>query len=109
MALRFYLDEDVKRAVALGLQGRGVDVLRTQDAKHSGVADSEQLKFAHETSRILLTHDSDYAKLHAHGVAHAGILYCHQGKYSIGQLIHLVCLYNAVFTENELHGVLEYL
>jgi predicted nuclease of predicted toxin-antitoxin system len=107
--LLFYLDEDVKKAVAQGLQARGVDVLRTQDAGRSGENDLDQISFARNAGRVILTHDSDYLNHHSRGVSHAGILYCPQGKYSIGQLIQLLYLYHMAMTTEEMQGTLEFL
>jgi hypothetical protein len=44
--VKFYLDENVPRAVAEGLRRRGVDVLTVQEAENSGLSDHEQLTFA---------------------------------------------------------------
>ncbi len=61
--IKFYLDEHVHRAVSKGLQQRGIDVLTAQDAGRRGLSDDEQLAFALQDGRVLVTLDSDYVRL----------------------------------------------
>ena len=62
---RVYLDEDVSVVVAAILQARGLEALTARDAGLLGRADSEQLEFVAEASRILLTHNRvDFERLH---------------------------------------------
>jgi len=58
--IRFYLDEHIPSAVADGLRRRAVNVLTVQNAGRSGWSDSEQLSFAHQEQRVLVTMDSDF-------------------------------------------------
>jgi predicted nuclease of predicted toxin-antitoxin system len=57
--IKFYFDEHVPRAVARGLERRGVNVLTAQDAGHLGISDREQLVFALQQERVVVTMDSD--------------------------------------------------
>ena len=85
--MRFHLDEHVDDAVAAGLRRRGFDVTTTVDAGLKRASDPAHVDFALRESRVILTFDDDYLAMAARGVAHAGIIYCHQGARSIGQLI----------------------
>jgi predicted nuclease of predicted toxin-antitoxin system len=78
--IRFHLDEHVHPAIAVGLQARGVDVTTAQNAGLGGASDREQVAQALIEGRTIVTHDRDYLRLHAEGVDHAGIAYCHQQK-----------------------------
>jgi hypothetical protein len=78
-APRVYLDEDVYAAVAAGLRRRGFDVLTTVEASRSGAGDDDQLRFAAEQERVIVTFNrGDFARLHSEhlqaGNTHAGIV-----------------------------------
>jgi len=60
-------------------------------------------------SRVILTHDRHFLQHAAAGVAHAGIAYCHQNKYSIGALIQALLLLHACYTADEIRNRVEYL
>ncbi len=55
--LRLYLDEDVDPFLARILAGRGYDVLTTQEARRASSTDVDQLAFATQEHRALLTHN----------------------------------------------------
>jgi predicted nuclease of predicted toxin-antitoxin system len=57
--IRFLLDEHIPSAVAAGLARRGIDVLTVQEVGRSGFEDSEQLQFATENNRVVVTFDRD--------------------------------------------------
>jgi len=78
--LRFYLDEHIPARVAEIARGRcGLDVLCVEDVATFGWGDPEQLRFAAEAGRCLVTRDRDdfvEATLRAaeNGDPHAGVL-----------------------------------
>ena len=77
--LRLYLDEDVSTLLAALLQSRGYEVLTTRDAGRLGSSDAEQLAFAADQGRTIVTHNRpDYDALAtdyiAGGQHHAGII-----------------------------------
>jgi predicted nuclease of predicted toxin-antitoxin system len=86
-AVRFHLDENVDPAVAAGLRHRGVDVTTAADAGLRGASDMAHLSFAERESRVLVTHDHGFLQLHRKGARHAGIVYCHQQRRSVGSII----------------------
>ena len=71
--IKFYLDEHIPNAVTQGLRRRGVDVLTVQEAGRSGLSDFEQLTFAFNQQRMMITMDSDFLNLASQLIAHAGI------------------------------------
>ncbi|HBQ97055.1 MULTISPECIES: DUF5615 family PIN-like protein [Roseofilum] len=86
-SIKFHLDENVDGAIAEGLRRRGLDVTVTAQVGLLGASDEEQVAFALVQSRVVFTHDADFLRLHRRGVEHAGIVYCQQGKRSIGEMI----------------------
>lgn len=75
--LRYYLDEHMRPAIAEQLRAHGIDVVTTAEAgrAHHGLADEDQLRFAAESQRVLVTEDSDFVRLAATQQPHAGIVY----------------------------------
>ena len=55
MAIKLYLDEDVDPLLSEVLRDRGADCLSTKDAGNLGRTDPEQLSFATEQGRVILT------------------------------------------------------
>jgi len=84
--ISFYTDEHVARAVIRGLRQRGVDVLTVPETGLLGAPDEEHLERARTEGRVLFTQDEYFLRLHAAGVAHAGIAYAPQGT-PIGQIV----------------------
>jgi predicted nuclease of predicted toxin-antitoxin system len=107
--IKFYFDEHVPQAVADGLRRRGVDVLILQAAGRSGLPDAEQLDFASQQGRVMVTMDSDYLILAAQSISHTGIAYVKPGTRSIGQLIQKLKLIHDVLTPAEMENHVEYL
>ena len=73
MDLRFHLDENVHTVIADGLHHRNMDVTTPRQVSLAGAADDDHLRFAREQSRVIITHDPDFLKMHADGIEHAGI------------------------------------
>ena len=109
MPIRFHFDEHVALAVADGLRARGVDVTTSQEACLLGHDDGDQLSFAVGEGRALVTHDRDFPRVHAAGVPHCGICYCHLQKYDVGGLLRALLLVNRCLTEGEIQDRLEFL
>ena len=87
MEIKYHLDESVANAVANGLEHRGVDVTTSKVAELIGASDLEQLEYARRQGRVLVTHDDDFLRIHAAGTEHAGIVYVHQKRLTIGQTV----------------------
>lgn len=107
--IRFHLDEHCPTAVAEGLRRRGINVTTTPEAGLQGALDTEHVAFALREGRVILTEDEDFLALHASGVSHAGITYCHQGTRSIGEIIRGLMLIWDVFEPHEMHNRVEWL
>ena len=87
--LRFHLDESVNLAIAEGLHLRGIDCTISREVGLLGASDEEQLAFAMAHQRTLVTTDEDFLAL-APRHPHAGILYWHQERRSIGEVIRRI-------------------
>lgn len=79
MKVRLFLDEDVHSGLAPALRKRGYDVYHTQELEGKGRSDSEQLAFAAQDQRCLLTFNvKDFVILHnfyvKNGQDHWGII-----------------------------------
>lgn len=106
--VRFYTDEHVGRAVVRGLRQRGADVLTVPEAGLLGASDEQHLERARTESRVLFTQDEDFLRLHAAGVAHAGIVYAPQGT-SIGDAIRGLILIHQLLEADEMIGHVEFI
>lgn len=107
--LKFHLDEHLPFAVANGLRQHGIDVTTSGDAELLNADDDAHLDFATREGRVMVTHDHDFLRLHAAGTPHSGIAYCHQDKYSVGELLSLLLLMDACYESHDMTGRVEYL
>jgi predicted nuclease of predicted toxin-antitoxin system len=108
-AIRFYFDQHIWASVCQGLRGKGIDVVTAQEAGRCGVSDPDQLAFATSDERVMVTFDTDYLALHRTGVPHAGIAWCQEQKYGIGQLIRALLLVHGVLDRDSMRNHVEYL
>jgi hypothetical protein len=106
--ITFYMDEHVPRAVTEGLRGRGVDVLRAQEAGMLEAEDERHLALALHEGRVIFTQDVDFLRLHAAGRPHAGIVYAPQGT-PIGAIVRGLMLVRDVLSAEEMAGHVEFL
>jgi predicted nuclease of predicted toxin-antitoxin system len=108
MAIKYLMDVHVHRAVTEGLRRRGIEVLTAQEAAMQVAQDSELLVFALREQWVIFTNDADFLRLHAKGVSHGGIVYCHQ-QTSISEMIQgLVLIFQAI-EPNQMINQLEYI
>jgi len=79
--IKIYLDEDFDVEIAARLRDHGFDVLTTQEAGNTGASDDEQLAYAANAKRAILTHNRrEFRRRHKmwrdRGWEHWGILLC---------------------------------
>ncbi|WP_413165638.1 DUF5615 family PIN-like protein [Capilliphycus salinus ALCB114379] len=90
MAISYYFDAPVHRAIQLGLQLRGVDVLTAQEDDKSNAADEIILGRSVQLNRPLVTTDHDFLVLakdyHNQGETFIGIFFL-SPQVSIGYAI----------------------
>jgi hypothetical protein len=94
---RLYLDEDMDPLLARILTARGHDVLTTQEAHRVSSSDANQLVFAAQEHRALLTHNiAHFNRLArvwaAEGKEHSGIVVSDQLalKELLGRILRLL-------------------
>src|SRR5690242_20449576 len=95
-------------ALADALRHRGVEVTATADAGLVGGADRDHLSFAIAAGRVVITEDVDFLRLHAEGMPHAGIVYCHDQSRSIGEMLRRLVLIHAALSPEEMKNRGEY-
>jgi hypothetical protein len=103
------MDQHFPGPASQGLRRHGIDVLTAQEAGRCGLPDADQLAFATTEDRVMVTFDTDYSALHQSGVAHAGIAWCPEQKYSVGQLIQALLLLHGVLDRDAMRNHVEYL
>ncbi len=103
------MDQNFPGPVSRALVRHAVDVLTAQDADRCGIPDAEQLAFATAEERVMVTFDPDFPALHRSGVKHAGIAWCPERKYGIGELIQALLLLHGVLDREAMRNHLEYL
>jgi len=113
--VRLYLDEDaVQLGLVAALRARRVDVITAVEARMSGKADEQHLRWATNDRRALYSFNiRDYARIHqaliTSGESHAGIIVAPQQRYSAGdQARRLLRLLNKR-SESDMKNRLEYL
>jgi predicted nuclease of predicted toxin-antitoxin system len=85
--IRFHLDENCPTAIAEGLRRRGIDVSTTPATDLIAASDEEQTAHGLAEGRVIFTQDKDFLRINTSGIPHSGIVYCRQGKLSIGGII----------------------
>lgn len=91
MALRLYMDHNVRRAITDGLRARGIDVLTAlEDGTHRW-PDPQLLDRATALDRVLFTRDDDLVvearRRQRQDEPFAGVLYAHQVRLSIRETL----------------------
>ena len=107
--IRFHLDEMCDPRIAAGLSQRGIDVTTSPNAGLLGKPDEAHLQSANLEQRVVVTHDSDFLRLHAQGCQHAGIVYCPPQSCSLGEMIRLLTLIWELVPAVEIRNRLEFL
>jgi predicted nuclease of predicted toxin-antitoxin system len=107
--IRFHLDEVCDPRIAAGLRQRGVNVTTAAEAGLLGASDEGHLAYAWMQARVVVTHDTDFLRLHAAGARHAGIIYCPLQLRSLGDLIRSLALIWELLEPREMQGHVEYL
>ncbi len=113
--LRIYLDECISPDLASAMRQRGWDVISAHEVGLVGVTDEEQLEFAAQTGRVLLTFDvRDFQELTKRwlqqGREHAGILLCqHLPKQAYGKLLKRLEKVRTILTTEQMRNAVVWL
>ncbi|HXM71051.1 MAG TPA: hypothetical protein VN970_07940 [Thermoanaerobaculia bacterium] len=112
MSIALYLDENVARAVAIGLRLRGVDVITPEDDNCREIADP-LLDRATELGRPLFSQDRDLLaearRRQKDDTPFSGVLYAHRLHATIGDCVRDLHLIAEVMEPDELANRVEFL
>ena len=113
MTVALYMEEQVPKAITLGLQQRNVDVISVQEDGRSDYADSTLLDRATELERVMFSQDDDFlAEAHhrqMEGIDFAGVIYAHQKNVSLGDCIRDLEIVAKVLEPEDCANLVHYL
>ena len=100
MAIRYYTDTHVPKAVALQVRQRGIDIVRCEELNLQDASDETHLERATQEQRTLISRDTDFLRLHLEWLKqerkHYGILFLQdhlQGEKSVGIIVNALVTY----------------
>jgi predicted nuclease of predicted toxin-antitoxin system len=110
--IRLFLDEDVWPGLAAALRERGFDAVHAHEVERGGLPDADQLAYAAQAGRAILTHNAkDFVPLAAEwffeGRAHAGIILSPQIEK--GELVRRVLNLLRALSEQEIANAVRFL
>jgi predicted nuclease of predicted toxin-antitoxin system len=107
------MDVHVRRAVTSALRLRSIDVLTAQEDGAAELDDDRLLERATELGRVLVSQDEDLlregARRQREHKAFSGIVYAHQLRITIGQMVEDLELVATATSKEEWSGKIEYL
>ena len=109
--LKFHLDESVPSftSLAKALRKRRLDVTTVHDVNLYAASDIDHLVYCRLHQRVIYTNDEDYLVLIKNDLSHSGVIYCVQGKYSMGETIDRLVMFWEVYEQGEFIGRVEFL
>ena len=113
MPLRYLMDEQVPKAITVGLRAQGIDVITALEDGSDGLEDAPLLQRAAALGRVLFTRDKDFLKIGAslqrQGGFFAGIVYAHQVHVGIGVCVEDLVLMGSLMEAEEMHNAVKHL
>jgi predicted nuclease of predicted toxin-antitoxin system len=107
------MDEHVPRAVAVALRLRSIDILTAQEDGAAQLDDDLLLQRATELGRVLVSQDEDLPREGTRrlreGEEFRGVVYAHQLRVTIGQMVEDLEPIATATSSEEWHGRIEYL
>ncbi len=107
------MDVHVRRAVTTALRLRSIDVLTAQEDGSAELDDGPLLHRATELGRILVSQDADLLREGARRLREhedfSGIIYAHQLRITIGQMVEDLELIAKTTSPHEWRARIEYL
>jgi len=102
--LRFYFDESVQIAISEQLALNGIDVVSAHSLDTLGNDDLVHLQRATQMGRVICTYDDDFLRLVVDFADHAGVVYVHQEKATIGGWVRAIRDLHSRITPEEAKG-----
>lgn len=113
MAIHFYMDVHIPRAITNGLRLRGIDVLTSQEDNTSHLPDSKLLERAAQMNRVLFTFDDDLLSIASKFLLDkkdfSGLIFAHPIEITIGNCIRDIEIIAHVLEENEIKNQIIFL
>jgi hypothetical protein len=113
VSLPLYLDHHVRAAVAQGRRRRGIDVRTAVEDGRADAPDEELLVRAAELGRTVFTQDDDFLAIaddwQRGGRHFAGVIYAHQLRATVGQIVTDLQLILEASTADELRDAVLFL
>jgi hypothetical protein len=113
MALKLYMDHNVRKAVTTGLRLREVDILTAFEDGHHTADDPDLLDRSAELVHVLFSQDEDLlaeaVRRQRAGIFFSGLIYCHQERMGIGALVEELELLAKASEPRELENRIVYL
>lgn len=106
--IRFHLDEPIDRAIAVALRKRDINVTRTQQMSLTGSSDIVQLGFCCQTSRVMVSTDTNFLALVRTRVDHPGFIYASKHRRTLGEIIDFLVLVHQTLAPEEMHNHIEF-
>ena len=107
------MDVHVRRAVTAALRMRSIDVLTAQEDGAAELDDDPLLQRATDLGRVLVSQDDDLLREGVRrlrdGEDFSGIVYAHQLRITIGQMVEDLELIATATSQDEWRGRIEYL
>ena len=113
MSVSFYMDVHVRRAVTVALRMRSIDVMTAQEDGAAELDDDPLLQRATDLGRGLVSQDDDLLREGVrrlrHGEDFSGVVYAHQLRITIGQMVEDLELIATATSPDEWRGRIEFL
>lgn len=113
MTLALYLDENMARAIAIGLRVRGIDVLTAQEDNRRKTDDAILLDRAGALGRVMVSFDADMLAIgtqhQRNGTSFVGIIYAHPTRISVGKLLQELELIATIGEPQDIANTILYL
>ena len=112
-SIQFYFDEHIRLAVVQGVRRHGIDVLTAYEAGRANqrIADADQLAFATDSGRILVSSDTHFLNFHVvpqiETGAHGGVIFLRQ-SVGIGDQIRYLRYIASIETQESMKGTVRY-
>jgi predicted nuclease of predicted toxin-antitoxin system len=107
------MDVHVRRAVTAALRMRSIDVLTAQEDGAAELDDDPLLQRATDLGRVLVSQDDDLLREGVrrlrHGEDFSGVVYAHQLRITIGQMVEDLELIATATSPDEWRGRIEFL
>jgi predicted nuclease of predicted toxin-antitoxin system len=107
------MDVHIPRATTVALRLRSIDVLTAQEDGAAELDDCQLLRRATELGRVLVSQDEDVLREGrrslSDGLTFSGIVYAHQLRITIGQMVHDLELIATATSQKDWRDKIEFL